>query len=75
MDPKFVYYLSAEFLMGRSLTNVVWNLGIEGAYGQAVRVRLTPPLYPRCGVRILAPLPCVHPYLNTTDPFLSHRLS
>jgi glucan phosphorylase len=22
-DPKFVYYLSAEFLMGRTLTNAV----------------------------------------------------
>lgn len=36
-DPKFVYYLSAEFLMGRSLTNAVYNLGIDGAYGDAVR--------------------------------------
>jgi starch phosphorylase len=36
-DPKFVYYLSAEFLMGRSLTNAVYNLGIDGAYGEAVR--------------------------------------
>eukprot|EP00884_Botryococcus_braunii_P009371 jgi/Botrbrau1/18435/Bobra.0072s0023.1 len=37
VDPKFVYYLSAEFLMGRSLTNTLWNLGIEGPYGKAVR--------------------------------------
>lgn len=36
-DPKFVYYLSAEFLMGRSLTNVVNNLGLEGKYAQALR--------------------------------------
>ncbi|KAK9810158.1 hypothetical protein WJX72_005763 [[Myrmecia] bisecta] len=35
-DPKFVYYLSAEFLMGRSLWNTVYNLGLEGKYGQAV---------------------------------------
>lgn len=31
-DPKFVYYLSAEFLMGRSLLNVVSNLGLKGQY-------------------------------------------
>lgn len=36
---KHVYYLSAEFLMGRSLTNAVFNLGLEGAYGEAVKVR------------------------------------
>lgn len=35
---KHVYYLSAEFLMGRSLTNAVFNLGLEGAYAEAVRV-------------------------------------
>jgi len=27
-----VYYLSAEFLMGRSLTNTVANLGLVGPY-------------------------------------------
>ena len=36
-DPKFIYYLSAEFLMGRSLTNTVYNLGLEGEYGNALR--------------------------------------
>lgn len=36
-DPKFVYYLSAEFLMGRSLTNTVFNLGLEGPYADALR--------------------------------------
>ena len=36
-DPKFVYYLSAEFLMGRTLTNAVHNLGVEGAYGEALK--------------------------------------
>lgn len=36
-DPKFVYYLSAEFLMGRSLTNSVFNLGIDGPYAEAVK--------------------------------------
>lgn len=36
-DPKFVYYLSAEFLMGRSLTNAVYNLGLDGEYGEAIR--------------------------------------
>jgi glycogen phosphorylase len=36
-DPKFVYYLSAEFLMGRTLTNAVNNLGLGNEYGQALR--------------------------------------
>jgi starch phosphorylase len=36
-DPKFVYYLSAEFLMGRTMTNAINNLGVEGEYGEAVR--------------------------------------
>eukprot|EP00878_Enallax_costatus_P000865 GHUV01000991.1.p1 GENE.GHUV01000991.1~~GHUV01000991.1.p1 ORF type:complete len:874 (+),score=316.12 GHUV01000991.1:204-2825(+) len=36
-DPKFVYYLSAEFLMGRSLLNTVFNLGLEGEYAQALQ--------------------------------------
>lgn len=35
-DPKFVYYLSAEFLMGRSLLNTVYNLGLGGEYGKAL---------------------------------------
>lgn len=35
-DPKFIYYLSAEFLMGRSLLNTVLNMGLEGEYGKAV---------------------------------------
>lgn len=35
-DPKFVYYLSAEFLMGRSLLNVVSNQGLKGAYADAL---------------------------------------
>jgi starch phosphorylase len=34
--PKRVYYLSAEFLMGRTLTNAVRNLGLGGAYGAAL---------------------------------------
>lgn len=33
-DPKFTYYLSAEFLMGRSLLNTVYNLGLEGDYAK-----------------------------------------
>lgn len=39
-DPKFAYYLSAEFLMGRSLTNTVYNLGLDGEYGKALQVML-----------------------------------
>ena len=36
-DPKMVYYLSAEFLMGRSLTNAVYNLKLEGEYKEALQ--------------------------------------
>jgi starch phosphorylase len=36
-DAKFVYYLSAEFLMGRSLTNCAFNMGIEGPYLEALK--------------------------------------
>ncbi|GFR50336.1 hypothetical protein Agub_g12544 [Astrephomene gubernaculifera] len=36
-DPKFIYYLSAEFLMGRSLTNTVFNLGLQGDYATALK--------------------------------------
>lgn len=32
-----MYYLSAEFLMGRSLLNTVANLNIEGEYGAALK--------------------------------------
>lgn len=35
-DSKRVYYLSMEFLMGRSLLNSVFNLGIKGEYAQAL---------------------------------------
>ena len=31
-NAKHVFYLSAEFLMGRSLTNAVGNLKLEDAY-------------------------------------------
>ncbi len=32
-----VYYLSAEFLMGRTLTNAIYNLGLEGEYKEALQ--------------------------------------
>jgi glucan phosphorylase len=35
-DVKRVNYLSAEFLMGRSLINTVFNLGLEGKYAEAL---------------------------------------
>ena len=35
-DPKFVYYLSAEFLMGRTLSNTVGNLSLQGEFADAV---------------------------------------
>jgi hypothetical protein len=31
-----VYYLSAEFLMGRTLTNAVRNMGLGGPYAKAL---------------------------------------
>lgn len=31
-DPKRVYYMSMEFLMGRSLLNTLYNLGIKDQY-------------------------------------------
>ena len=36
-DPKRVYYLSMEFLMGRSLTNALCNLGMNDSYTTALR--------------------------------------
>eukprot|EP00210_Caulerpa_lentillifera_P006067 g5797.t1 len=36
-DPKSVNYLSAEFLMGRSLWNAIHNLELESAYSDAMR--------------------------------------
>jgi glucan phosphorylase len=39
-DPKFVYYLSAEFLMGRTLTTAVYNMGLQGEYGEVSRAGL-----------------------------------
>ena len=35
-DPKRVYYMSMEFLMGRSLTNALFNLGVSNEYTQAL---------------------------------------
>jgi starch phosphorylase len=35
-DAKRTYYLSLEFLMGRSLLNNILNLGAEDAYGKAM---------------------------------------
>ncbi|GFR48003.1 hypothetical protein Agub_g9829 [Astrephomene gubernaculifera] len=35
-DPKRVYYLSMEFLMGRSLLNTLYNLDIKDAYTEAL---------------------------------------
>jgi glycogen phosphorylase len=37
VDPKFVYYLSAEFLMGRFLLNAMYNLGVKDSYAEAVK--------------------------------------
>jgi glucan phosphorylase len=33
-DPKRVYYLSLEFLIGRCLQNHLINLDLQGAFGQ-----------------------------------------
>ncbi|CAI7920425.1 unnamed protein product [Closterium sp. NIES-53] len=35
-DPKRVYYLSMEFLMGRSLLNSLYNLNLHDVYAQAL---------------------------------------
>jgi len=35
-DPKRVYYLSLEYYMGRSLTNSMMNLGIQGPVDEAI---------------------------------------
>ena len=36
-DPKRVYYLSMEFLMGRSLTNSLYNLEVKGTFSEGLR--------------------------------------
>jgi glucan phosphorylase len=35
-DPKRVYYLSLEFLMGRSLLNALMNLDLDKPYAEAL---------------------------------------
>ncbi|CAN7045065.1 unnamed protein product [Brassica rapa subsp. trilocularis] len=37
VNPKQAYYLSMEFLQGRALSNAVGNLGLTGAYGDALK--------------------------------------
>jgi len=36
-NSKRVYYLSIEYLLGRSLGNALLNLGVEGNYGKALK--------------------------------------
>ena len=36
-SPKRVYYMSMEFLMGRSLLNSLYNLDIKPQYTEALR--------------------------------------
>ena len=36
VNTKRVYYLSMEFLMGRSLTNALYNLDVQGPYKEAI---------------------------------------
>ncbi|CAL9123596.1 unnamed protein product [Musa textilis] len=36
IDPKQTYYLSMEYLQGRALTNAIGNLGVSGAYADAL---------------------------------------
>ncbi len=36
-DPKRVYYLSMEFLMGRSLTNSLYNLEVKNTFSEGLR--------------------------------------
>ncbi|KAF8984182.1 Non-essential glycogen phosphorylase, partial [Haplosporangium bisporale] len=35
-DPKRVYYLSLEFLLGRSMDNALLNLGLKDTYGKGI---------------------------------------
>ncbi|KAL0737772.1 hypothetical protein Bca4012_013982 [Brassica carinata] len=37
VNPKQAYYLSMEFLQGRALSNAVGNLGLTGAYADALK--------------------------------------
>ncbi|GMH36665.1 hypothetical protein BSKO_04538 [Bryopsis sp. KO-2023] len=37
LDPKRVYYISMEFLMGRSLLNSLFNLDVKDTYTEALR--------------------------------------
>lgn len=53
-NAKHVFYLSAEFLMGRSMTNAVGNLKLEDAYGEAVKVRKSFPSFPKKRARPLS---------------------
>lgn len=50
MDPKRVYYMSMEFLMGRSLTNALNNLDVVDPYAQALR-DMGCALHPLCSDR------------------------
>ena len=36
-ESKIVYYLSMEFLMGRSFKNTIYNLGIEKTMASALK--------------------------------------
>ena len=36
-DPKIVYYMSMEFLMGRSLKNNLYNLGLTDVFSEALK--------------------------------------
>lgn len=36
-DPKRLFFLSLEFLMGRSLSNSIYNLGIKDQYAEALK--------------------------------------
>merc|ERR1719261_163396 len=35
-DPKMAYYISMEYLMGRTLANAVRNIGLQGPYAEAL---------------------------------------
>ena len=47
-NPKRVYYLSMEFLLGRSLANNIINLGRRGAGARGPRARTRARTGPRC---------------------------
>lgn len=68
-DPKRVYYLSLEFLMGRSLLNALMNLDLDKPYAEALQ---------ELGYKMeVSPLLCINILSTSSDlcPMYAHVLS